>query len=651
MPAPLPIDELLPEILRQLTTSRCLVVEAAPGAGKTTRLPRALYEAAPGDERQIIVTEPRRLAARLAARFVAQEIGCPLGDKVGYSVRFEEKTSARTRVRYVTEGVLLRQLLTQPELPAARAVILDEFHERHLASDHLLVLLAQLSQRRPDFRLIVMSATLNAAPIAEYLGGCPRVRSEGRAYPLEIRHTHTPDERPLDKRVSSAVKDILREQAEGHVLVFLPGVGDIERARALLTNAPQLVDVDVFPLHGEMPLAAQAKAVEAGPSGRRKVVLATNVAESSITVDGVRAVVDAGLARVAGYSPWTGRSTLETKETSQSSATQRAGRAGRTGPGLVLRLYSEGNFKSRPLQDTPELQRLDLTELVLSLHKLGYPDPSRLAWLDPPPSAAVESAQRLLNDLGATRDGQLTPIGHRMLSLPLPPRLARVVVEGETLGIAEEACLAAALLSERDIRPSLGQRPMDLETGQSDLQERIDRFRDAEYDEFAPHVIRTMGLDAGRLGQVRQAHSQLQRQVRNTGTAPTDRDQVELRLRRAVLSGFCDRVARRAQSGGRRLTLANGTKAQLSEHSVARHVEFMLALDVEERSALGRRGDTVVSMVSAVDPDWLMSDYGDRVEAQEELSFNSDKQRVEELSRLCYGSVVLEESRQAARPG
>lgn len=650
MPAPLPIDPLLPEILEQLRTSSCLVVEAAPGAGKTTRLPRALYEAAPHDPRQILVTEPRRLAARLAARYVSQELGCALGDTVGYSVRFEEKTSARTRVRYMTEGVLLRQLLADPDLPSARVVILDEFHERHLDSDQLLVLLAALAKRRPDFRLIVMSATLNAEPVARYLGNCPRVQSQGRAYPLEIRHVNAVDDRPLEKRVSSAVKEVLSGQPEGHVLVFLPGIGEIERVATLLKNSPQLNDVDVFSLHGEMPLAAQASAVEVGPSKRRKVVLSTNVAESSITVDGVRAVVDSGLARVAAYSPWTGRSTLETKEVSQSSGTQRAGRAGRTGPGLVLRLYSEGNFKARPLQDTPELQRLDLTELVLSLYKLGHADPALLDWLDTPPAAAIESAQRLLRDLGAVADGALTPIGQRMLALPLPPRLARVVVEGEALGIAEEACLAAALLAERDIRPSLAQRPLDLETGQSDLQERIDRYRDAEYDEFSAHSVRALGLDAGRVAQVRKALRPLLRQVRNRGPLPTSRDEVEVQLRRAVLSGFCDRVARRAQAGGRRLTLASGTKALLSEQSVARHVEFMVALDVEERSQLGRRGDTVVSMVSAVDPDWLLSDYSDRVEAQEELSFSSEKQRVVELGRLSYGSVVLEESRQAARP-
>ncbi len=650
-PAALPIDPLLPEVLRQLQSHRCLVVEAAPGAGKTTRLPRALYEASPQHEQQVIVTEPRRLAARLAARFVARELNTELGQLVGYSVRYEEKSSPRTRIRYMTEGVLLRQLLSQPQLSKARVVVLDEFHERHLASDQLLVLLKRLTQERDDFRLVVMSATLDAEPIAKFLDDCPRLRSEGRTFPLTIQHAEQVDDRPLEKRVTSAVKQALAQQASGHVLVFLPGVRDIERARALLE--PQLPTCEVLPLHGELPLAGQAKAVE--PGRQRKVVLATNVAESSITIDGVTAVVDSGLARVAAHSPWTGRTTLDTREVSQSSAVQRAGRAGRTAPGFVYRLYSEGNFKARPAQDVPELQRMDLTELVLSLRGMGCADPSALDWLDAPPQAALDSASALLQSLGAVVNDELTPIGRRLLQLPLPPRLARVIVEGEHLGITQEACLAAALLSERDIR-SRHQRDQDLETGASDLQERIDRFRDAEYSEFDRHSVRALGLEMSRLQQVRKAYKQLLRMTRDRAQAdsarpPASSEELEQRLQRCLLAGFNDRVARRQNPQSHNLTLTNGTRATLSEHSVARHIQLMVALDTEERSVQGRRSGAVVSLVSAVEADWLLDAYPNQVSANDELVFNPDKQRVEELSRLSYGSVTLEESRQPASAG
>jgi ATP-dependent helicase HrpB len=324
VPAPLPIDAVLPEIRSVLQAGAPLVLEAPPGAGKTTRVPWAIHEAFP--EGEVIVAEPRRLAARLTAARVASERGQRLGDTVGYSVRFEEVSGPKTRIRYVTEGVLLRRLLAQPELPGVTQIVLDEFHERSLLSDLLLVLLQRLRTRRPELGLTVMSATLDAEPVAELLGA-RRVRSVGRTFPLTIEHLPALDERPLDKQIVSAVRTATDDDS-GDVLVFLPGSGDIRRALTALETLATERNLLVLPLHGDLPIAEQARAVE--PAGRRKVVLSTNVAETSVTIDGVTTVVDSGLMRLASHSPWSGLPTLTTAKISRASATQRAGRAGRT---------------------------------------------------------------------------------------------------------------------------------------------------------------------------------------------------------------------------------------------------------------------------------------------------------------------------------
>jgi ATP-dependent helicase HrpB len=431
---PLPIDEVLPEIVAALGSAVPLVLEAPPGAGKTTRVPWAVHEAF--GQGEVIVAVPRRLAARLTAARVASERGERLGDTVGYSVRFEEVGGPKTRIRYVTEGVLLRRLLAEPELPGVGQVILDEFHERSLLSDLLLVLLQRLRLRRPELGLSVMSATLDAEPIADLLGA-RRVRSEGRTFPLTIEHLPSADDRPLDKQVVSAVRRAAAEDS-GDVLVFLPGAGDIRRALAALEPLASEKSLLLLPLHGDLPIAEQARAVE--PATRRKVVLSTNVAETSVTIDGVTTVIDSGLSRQASHSPWSGLPTLTTAKISRASATQRAGRAGRTRAGLVLRLYTRGDFESRHEHDKPEIARADLSEALLALAGAGIPAGAELRWLTPPPPAALDHAQALLGWLGAIdAKGKISELGRRLLALPLHPRLGRVVTRGAELGVAAEA--------------------------------------------------------------------------------------------------------------------------------------------------------------------------------------------------------------------
>jgi ATP-dependent helicase HrpB len=657
MPAPavspisLPIEALLPEITQRVASAGALVLEAPPGAGKTTRVPWALH-ATGADGREIIVTEPRRLAARMAARRVASERGTKLGETVGYSVRFEDVAGPLTRVRYVTEGVLVRRLLDDPELRGVRAVVLDEFHERHLDSDLLLALLARLRQgARPDLALVVMSATLDAEPVANFLGA-PRLRSEGRAYPVTIEHLTAPDDRPLEKQVTSAVRRLLDEGNQGHVLVFLPGAAEIRRASETLAALAAERGFVVLPLHGDLPIAEQARAVE--PSERQKVVLSTNVAESSLTIEGVTAVVDSGLSRVAGHSVWTGLSTLVTAKVSRASATQRAGRAGRTSEGRVLRLFTRGDFETRPEHDTPEILRADLAEAALTLRAAGHGALAGLDWLTAPPAANASAAEELLRSLGAvTASGELSAIGRRLVELPLPPRLGRLVVEGERRGVGEEAALVAALVGERDIRTStrtaFGSRydtNAHARSGPSDLLELGELFGEAEAVRFEAQRVRALGLEPRAVEAVARARRQIARNVKNLVPPPPDTDTTDAALLAAVLAGFPDRIARRRKRGERELVLANGRLARLSEQSVVHEAMLLVAVDAEEQPGRG----AVVRWASAVTEDLLLELLGDAVEVREELVWAPERERVESVAAMRLGAIVLDESRSAAAP-
>jgi ATP-dependent helicase HrpB len=648
----LPIDSVLPELHRALESARAVVLEAPPGAGKTTRVPWAVCEWL-GGEREVLVSEPRRLAARMAAHRVASERASKLGERVGYCVRFEEVAGPHTRVRYATEGIVLRRLLSDPELARVGAVVLDEFHERHVTTDLLLVLLNDLSKKRKDLKLIVMSATLDAEPVARFLDDCPRVRSEGRLFPVNVEFLSKADDRPLEKQVVSAVRSALTQDPDGDVLVFLPGAGEIKRAQTALEPLAAEHGLLVLPLHGDLPIAEQARAIE--PAGRRKVVLSTNVAESSVTVDGVTTVVDSGLARVAGHSPWSGLPRLSLEPISRASATQRAGRAGRTRAGRVLRLYTKGDFESRAEHDLPELARSDLAEAFLQLHGAGIERPEAIDFLSAPPAASVTSAAELLVLLGAVQGGKLSEIGRRMLDFPLPPRLARMLVEGERRGVGKEAALCAALLSEREIvlaeRTSFGERrkPGFGFSGPSDVLERVERYHEAEDARFENHRLRNFGLDARAVDAVRRSHSQLARLVRSSAESPGSLDAVDIALQRALLTGFSDRLARRKRRASRELTLATGGAAELSEQSVVTEAEFVLAIDVEERLGT-RQGGARVRLCSAVEPDWLLESCAERVAVTDELEWNDEAARVERIERLAFGSVVLEETRSKAPP-
>lgn len=648
---PLPIDPLLPELVQKLAAAPSAVLEAEPGAGKTTRVPGALL-AAFGAKGRVVVTEPRRLAARLAAGFVATERGESLGRTVGYSVRFEHRASDDTKLLYVTEGVLLRRLLDDPVLSDVAVVVLDEFHERHLTTDVLLALLLRLLRGpRPDLRLVVMSATLDGEALAAHLGA-ERLKSEGRVFPLTIEHAERPDDRPLERQVRSAVVRLLEAEPDGDILVFLPGAREIRLATAAL--APDVADgrAVVLPLHGDLPIADQARAVEHGRT--RKVILSTNVAESSVTIEGVTAVVDSGLARVAGHSPWSGLPTLSTAKISRASAKQRAGRAARVRPGKVIRLYTAGDFTSRPEQDKPEILREDLAETFLVLHGVGA-RPAELPWLDAPPPASLDAGERLLRTLDALDgDGALTKIGRRMLSLPLPPRLARLVVEGEARGVAREASLAAALLSERDIRTDARadvgggrgsrQGSRTQASGPSDVLELMDRFREADEVDFDPRRLGFAGIDANAAKAVERAARQIASHAEDRGERPKDVAGVDRALLIALYTAFSDRLARRKNRNDRTLVLTTGKTAKLAETSVVDGEMLVVALDADDVPGRG----AVVRLASGVEPSFVFDLRPDSVDMTDELGFNEQTEQVERTSRIAVGSVVLEEERSPA---
>ncbi|WP_434299753.1 ATP-dependent helicase HrpB [Corallococcus exiguus] len=648
----LPIDPLLPDIVSTLRSSRSLVLEAPPGAGKTTRVPRALLEAGLGAGKEIVVLQPRRLPTRLAAQRVSEEIGERVGETVGYQVRFEDVRGPKTRMSFVTEGVLGRRLLTDSTLRDVGIVVLDEFHERHLSADISLALLRRLQETaRPDLKLVVMSATLEAEPVRAYLGGAPSLRSEGRRFDVSVEYLAAPDERHLDQQVLSALKRLFTQGVDGDVLVFLPGAGEIRRARDTCAEFAERHDADVLPLHGDLSPAEQDRAVRR--SSRRKIILSTNVAETSVTIDGVAVVIDSGLARVASHSPWSGLPQLKLGKVSRASAVQRAGRAGRTRAGHCVRLYTQHDFDGRPDQEAPEIRRTDLAETVLSLRASGVKDLTAFPFFEPPPAPALEAAETLLRRLGAVdAKGQVTDVGQRLLRFPVHPRQARVIVEGERRGVGGDAAVLAALMGERDIRREAranlggGGRASALVSGPSDLLELLERFREAGRSGFASGRMQSLSLDAGAVQSVERVQKQLRRTVRERGSRPSRPEDVEQALMLSVLAGYPDRVARRRRPRSPELLMFGGGTTSLSEFSVVQDAELMVAVDAEERPGRG----AVVRLASTVEAEWLLDLYPDALEEVDTLQWNADSRRVERLTRLAYGNLMLEETRTPAPP-
>lgn len=631
----LPIDEVLPRLLAALAERRVAVLTAPTGAGKTTRVPPALLDGGLAGDGAVVMLEPRRLAARAAARRMAAERGVGLGDEVGYRVRFDSRVSSATRLEVVTEGLFLRRLADDPFLEGVGLVIFDEFHERHLDGDLALALVRRLREdARPDLGLLVMSATLEAQALAAALDA-PVVASEGRLHPVDVRYLPPGLELRLDERVARGVRAVV-DETDGDVLVFLPGVGAIRRSARALAGLAAERDLDLLELYGD--LSPERQDAVLAPSPRRKLVLATNVAETSVTIPGVTAVVDSGLAAVPSFDPAVGLDRLEVVPVSVASTDQRAGRAGRTAPGVCARLWTAAEQRNRPATLAPEIARLDLSGAVLQILDGGEPDPAALPWLDPPPPAQLTRARELLTRLGALADGRLTRRGRALARLPVAPRLGALLLSGDAAGLLEECALAAALLSERD--PWQRREPAR-HVSDSDLADRLDLLEAGD-----------RGVSRGAVQSLRQVARQLARLVpgrraggRDDGRRAGGRDDGSRRgggrtdraaLGRALLAAFPDRVARRREPGSPRGLMVGGRGVRLEPGSAVSEAPLFLCLDLRA----GGGGEARVRLACAVERSWL-DELGTHERTR--LRFDPGRQAVVASRQELFEDLVLAE--------
>jgi len=553
----LPIDAVLAVLTNALAGNSAAVLVAPPGAGKTTRVPLALLDEPWAKGKKILVLEPRRLAARAAATRMASTLGEQVGDTVGLRVRFGSKVSKRTRIEVVTEGVFTRLMLDDPSLEGVAAVLFDEFHERSLDADLGLALAREAQQGlRQDLKLLVMSATLDGARVAALLGNAPVVESKGRAFPVETHYLGRDPRTPIERQVAEAVERVLRAQA-GSLLVFLPGTGEIRRTEALLKERVADVSVDVVALYGALEARDQDRAISASPPGRRKVVLATSIAETSLTIEGVRVVIDSGLSRVPRFEPDVGLTRLETVRVSRAAADQRRGRAGRTESGVCYRLWDEPQTGSLEPFTRPEILSADLSSFVLDLAHWGAADPAKLAWLNAPPNAALSEARTLLTELGAIdNEGHITEEGRKLRALPLPPRLARMVVDAAEDGAGELAALIAAILTER----GLGGDDID-------LQHRLDNFR----------RDRSRRADDARAMVKRWAE-----------TADGSKDNGEHSPGSLLALAYPDRIAKNRGGGSGAFLLANGRGGMVDPASPLAREPFLVVAELTGAAAASR---------------------------------------------------------------
>jgi ATP-dependent helicase HrpB len=657
---PLPIDTSLPQIIENLRQSRSLVLVAPPGAGKTTRVPPAILRAGllPSEHPNLVILQPRRVAARTVAARIADENGWTLGEEVGYHVRFDRMLTAKTRLRVLTEGILTRQLIDDPFLEGIGAVLLDEFHERSLNSDIAVALLREVQQTvRPDLLLVIMSATLEAEPAAKFLGDCPIVRAQGRTYPIDIAYQPSA-QTPLVERVADAVERVVTQPDTdtGDVLVFLPGADEIRRVGRLLESTASQRDLLMLPLHGSLPADEQNRALRR--ADRRKVILATNIAETSLTIDGVRTVIDGGYARVASYDPDRGLDRLDLQRISKASATQRAGRAGRTAPGTCIRLWSEKEQHALDDFELPEIKRVDLSNTVLSLHAWGKADVREFGWYEAPDEESIAAAEELLEMLGALKSisiaptsakSEITPLGRKLVSIPAHPRLGRLLVAAAEQNLLREGASLAALTAEKDIVINQrGDSRGPTLQGSSDLLHRLTLLDEAEHQRFAPSLF-DRGIDPTAARQVAKTRDELLRVSRGLGErrsherAAADDDT----LLKLPLNAYPDRVCKRREKDPAAAVMVGGGGVRLAAESTVRQGDFFLAIDARHDPRRITR-ESIVRIASTIHVEWLHEIFPQSIRRERGVEFDPQRKRVVGFIRTWYRDLLLEEDHNAA---
>ncbi|MEH2564128.1 ATP-dependent helicase HrpB [Bradyrhizobium sp. AZCC 2289] len=612
---PLPIDAVLDELARTLTANNAAVLVAPPGAGKTTRVPLALLDAPWLRGKKIIMLEPRRIAARASAERMAKTLGERAGETVGYRVRFGSKISRATRIEVVTEGIFSRQILDDPELNGVAAVLFDEFHERSLDAD-LGLALARDAQTglREDLRILVMSATLDGARVAKLLGDAPVIASEGRAFPVETRYLGRKPDAPLERQMADAIATALRADP-GSVLAFLPGAAEIRRTQNFLGERIHDASIEIVPLFGALDASVQDRAIAPAPKGCRKVVLATSIAETSLTIEGVRIVVDSGMARVPRYEPDIGLTRLETVRASRAAVDQRRGRAGRTEPGVCYRLWDEPQTASLAAYTQPEILSADLSSLVLDLAQWGVSDPATLAFLDAPPAPALKEANSLLGELGALdADGRITEEGKSLRALALPPRLARMIVDSDRLGAGEEAAEIAAILTER----GLGGDSVDLDA-------RLDQFR------------------RDRSQRASSARSLAQRWASQVASSNSPQGSGELSTGIMLALAFPDRVARNRGTGS--FVLANGRGAAVDQTSALARAPYIAVAELTGTAAQGR-----ILLAAPITQEEIELRFAGQIASTEEISFDRGAMALRARRKRTLRAITLSEAPMALSP-
>jgi ATP-dependent helicase HrpB len=611
---PLPIDAVLDELSRTLAVSTSAVLVAPPGAGKTTRVPLALLDEPWARGKKIIVLEPRRIAARASAERMAKTLGERAGETVGYRVRFGSKVSRATRIEVVTEGIFSRQILDDPELSDVAAVLFDEFHERSLDAD-LGLALAQDAQTglREDLRILVMSATLDGARVARLLGDAPVVESEGRAFPVETRYLGRKVDVPLERQMADAIAGAMRAEP-GSVLAFLPGAAEIRRTQNLLEERVQDPNTEIVPLFGALDASVQDRAIAPAPKGHRKVVLATSIAETSLTIEGVRIVVDSGLARLPRYEPDIALTRLETVRASRAAVDQRRGRAGRTEPGICYRLWDEPQTASLPPFTQPEILSADLSSLILDLAQWGVSDPAKLAFLDSPPAPALKEAKSLLHELGALDgDGRITAEGKRLRALALPPRLARMIVDSQDFGAADAAADIAAVLTER----GLGGDSIDLDA-------RLDQFRRDR-------------------SQRAQSARELARRWASQVASAGKRGEANLSTGVMLAFAYPERVAKNRGNGG--FVLANGRGAAVEQTSALARAPYIAVGELSGTAAAGR-----ILLAAPISQDEIETHFAEHIDVADEVTFDPGALALRARRKKTLHAITLSESPLALKP-